>query len=159
MSAAQQKGLPFLAGPAPMFDDKPERHAALVETAVFERAELVEPGSRLNRRADHPPIGDQPIGLAYHREPCPFRDGRIAAAASSPGQGMSSGGSEFIAGITRPSHRLRSIERNTGPWTNASSSSFPTRAPKVSIPGERGGLALFAGAEDGQQIAPDRFSR
>lgn len=68
MAAAEQEGLPFLVSAAPIFDDKAERSSAFVETPVFERAELVEPGGRQNCRANSLGICCQPIGLAYYIE-------------------------------------------------------------------------------------------
>jgi hypothetical protein len=61
---AKQKCLPSLTGVAPVFDHEAERRPAFVETAVFDRAELVKPGGHQDRCADHPAIGDQPVRLA-----------------------------------------------------------------------------------------------
>lgn len=45
---------------APMLGDKAYERTALVETLVFERGELIQPGQDKNLRADDPGMRGQP---------------------------------------------------------------------------------------------------
>ena len=71
MSDAEQQGLPFVPSAAPVLDSKAQRRPARVETAVFERAELVNPGNGQNGCTHYPGIRRQPIKLTRPSEEGP----------------------------------------------------------------------------------------
>ena len=64
MMRAEQERLAPLGPASPVPDHEGERRPALLETAVFERAELEQPGQRQHARRDQPAIEGQPRAVS-----------------------------------------------------------------------------------------------